>query len=216
MFDEMIIQRLIAEGYTREMPGGEVASVIVGSLSAGASTTGREGRDGVFRLDDFDRGRHAARALFELVAVDIDVDGEELPESIDVRQLDNDGWKQLMAAIAADTFEGSTLDELRELGMVDGDPVEVHFGDDQLERLRESMRAEGWRVAPGTRRGFEKWTPTGCNPLGGEGVVIRDYGGVYWIAQDDETYVGPREGSKGPEDIRLSGSTFAHGFKIGD
>lgn len=214
MFDEMIISGLIAKGYTREpnvnLVVGTVAAVLMGERKA----TNSQG-EGFFRLDDFDRGRHAAQELFRCAAVDHEMTYGLMPDSVDVRDLDDYGWKMLMAAIAADTFEGSTLGELRELGMIDNDVVLVHFDDAQLDRLRSSLRAEGWRVAVGTRRRLEKWTPTGNNPLGGEGVIIRDDGAVWWVEQDDRVYVEPCEGSTGPEDIRFAGSpTFTKGFKL--
>lgn len=222
MFDEMIIRRLIADGYTREATGDEMSRVIVASMAGGRATihgtsTDDGTWDGTFRLDDFDRGRHAALALFECVAADLDMDDGHLTELIDVRDLDDDGWRMLTAAIAADTFEGSTLGELHELGMIEGDVVEVHFSASQLDQLRESLGDEGWRVAVGTRRGFEKWTPNGDNPSGGEGVVIRDGVAVHWVARDEDVYMKPCGGSSGPEAIRFAGSpTFTRSFKLKD
>ena len=221
MFDEMIAQMLIAEGYTREMSGDELASVVAESLAdrqargADRVVDDESDRDNIFRLDDFDRGRHAARVLFVSVAFDLDMDDGHLPELVDVLDLDDDGWKVLIAAIAADTFEGSTLEDLRELGMVEGDVVEVHFSAIQLNRMRDSLRVDGWRVAVGTRRGFEKWTPTGDAQLGGEAVVIRDDGAVYWIARDEDAYVNPHKISDGVEDIRFAGSpAFTRSFRL--
>lgn len=214
MFDEMIVEGLIAKGYTREPNANLVVGTVAAVLAGERKAPDSQG-DGIFRLDDFDRGRHAARELFGCIAVDLDMDDGELPDTIDARTLDDAGWKMLVAAIAAETFEGSTLGELRELGMIEDDVVPVHFDDAQLDRLRDSLRAEGWRVAVGTRRGFEKWTPTGDNPLGGEGVIIREGGAAWWVEQDDRVYVEPCNGSAGPEDIRFAGSpTFTKSFKL--
>lgn len=222
MFDEMIISGLIAQGYTREPSQSEVADTIASSLMADDEPAGssridsvHDVGDGVFRLSDFNRGRHAARELFRCAGIELEMPVDWMPDSIDVRDLDDDGWKMLMAAIAAETFEGSTLGELRELGMIDDDVVLVHFDNAQLDRLRDSLRAEGWRVAVGTYRNFEKWTPTGDNPLGGEGVTIRDDGAVCWFGLDSDAYTEPCEGAGGPEDIRFAGSpTFTQSFKL--
>lgn len=227
MFDEMIISGLIAKGYTREpnanLVVGTVAAVLAGERVCTGVRRAACGDDVpiAIRLEDFGRGRIAAEELFRAHRVTLDMDDDETLDHIDPETLDDEGWHQLVAAIAADTFEGWSLADLRELGMVDTPDgpigIRVAYSGGEREDLRRDLRrVHGWRTVPAVRRPcVEKWTPTGDNLHGSEAALIYEDGSVMWGRRDPSVYVEPSKGSIGPEDIRFAGSpAFTKGFKL--